>query len=117
MNPCPNCQEPVLEMAEKCRHCGEELDEATFFLNEGEMVAEIMAMQKEAAEKEAKILALGKKVKLNGALAAVAILCGIGLVAFATFYLKGLGALIGVAGAGFAIMALKAKQQLKALDS
>lgn len=104
-------------MAKSCRHCGEELDEATFFLDEGAMVAEIMALQKEAAEREAKSLALNKKIKLHGAIGAVAILCGIGLVAFATFYLKGLGGLIGVGGVVSTIMALKARGELKALEA
>lgn len=117
MNPCPHCGEPVLEMAKNCRHCGNELDEATFFLNEGDMVAEIMALQKEAADKEARLKALSKGFKMKGALSALCLLIGVILVATATFYVKGVGALFGIAGVPLALSALKDFRSHKALDS
>lgn len=61
----------MLQMAKTCRHCGAELDDETFFLNEGEMVAEIMALQKEAQEKEALEASLRKKMKIHFGLSAL----------------------------------------------
>ncbi len=42
----------MLEMSIKCRHCGAELDEKTFCLNEGEVMAEIQAAREAKAQKE-----------------------------------------------------------------
>ena len=49
---CPHCQQPVLEMALKCRHCGGTLDEHTMCLGEEALLAEIAQMRAEAAGKQ-----------------------------------------------------------------
>lgn len=62
MNRCPKCNEMVMEMATNCRHCGEPIDEKTFFLAENELLDEVKAVR---AEAEAK-LARQRKQKLLG---------------------------------------------------
>ena len=89
----------MLQMAKKCRHCGTELDDETFFLNEGEMVAEIMALQKEAQEKEALEGSLRKKMKVHFGLSAfLFILSVILLLASGQAWSQAIGALACAGG-------------------
>jgi predicted ATP-dependent serine protease len=116
MEPCPNCGQPVLQMSKACRHCGNALDEETFFLNEGEMVAEIMALKKEAEEKELKHQSLQKTLKLRSVLAVLFLLSGGVLVAAGgTALLQGLGASSCILGVTVTFLAFKTRQQLAAM--
>lgn len=81
------------------------------------MVAEIMALQKEAAEKEAELKRLNKSYKVKGALGALCLLAAVALVATATYYVKGVGALFGIIGVPLALKALQDYRAHKALDS
>lgn len=49
---CPECDQPILEMSIKCRHCGAEIDDKTFCLNEDQVMAEIQAAREAKAQKE-----------------------------------------------------------------
>ena len=115
MQPCPNCGQEVLQMAKSCRHCGTELDEETLFLNEGKMVDEIMALQKEVEANETGRNQRQKAVKVLSGLAIVALIPGVGLsvAAEGTMELVGYGFIVG--SVILALLALKNLKDLKAL--
>jgi formate/nitrite transporter FocA (FNT family) len=103
-------------MAKTCRYCGTELDEATFCLNEGEMVQEIMALQKEVEAKDKKRTQLSKAVKALSALAVTSLLPG----GYLSWSAEGAPEKIGfgliVGAVVFALAAFKFLKDLKALD-
>jgi len=71
---CPHCQQPVLEMALKCRHCGGTLDEHTMCLGEEALLAEIQALRQEQttkASKQKRMLHVGLALMWLGGLVAV----------------------------------------------
>ena len=118
MNPCPHCQEPVLEMAQKCRHCGQEIDEATFFMNESAMMEEIQALQKQTAELQERKRMLKRQFQFCTVAAVILLLGGGGLVAFAAQSLmQGLGAAHTIIGVLAVFLALKARRELETLNS
>lgn len=118
MEPCPNCGQQVLQAAKSCRHCGTELDDETFFLNEGEMVAEIMALQKEAQEKEALETSLRKGMKIRFGASAVLFLLSLVLI-FATNQTATeiLGALFCAGGVVTTFLGFGLRRKLNALES
>ena len=117
MQPCPECQQPVLQMAEKCRHCGASLDEETLFLNEGQMLAEIQAIQAEAQARESRHQSLQKSVKLQFAVAPVLLIAGLALVlASGQTVLEVLGAICCGGGVVLTFLAVKAVRQLNSQD-
>lgn len=95
---CPHCQQPVLEMALKCRHCGETLDEHTMCLGEEALLAEIQQMRQEAAGKELK-----QKRKLQ---AGLALLWVGGLVALGGVLLDALPLRLGTMVGGLLLLGL-----------
>ena len=103
-------------MAKPCRYCGTELDEETFCLNEGEMVQEIMALQKEVETKEKKRTQLDRAVKVLSALAVISLLPG----GYLSWSAEGIPEKIGfgliVGAVLFALAAFKFLKDLKALD-
>ena len=103
-------------MAKTCRFCGTELDEDTFCLNEGEMVQEIMALQKEVEAKEKKRIGLGRAVKGLSALAVLSLLPG----GYLSWSAEGAAEKVGfgliVGAVLFALAAFKSLRDLKALD-
>ena len=104
-------------MARSCRHCGATLDEETFFLNEGEMLAEIQAIQEEAKAKESKHLALKKKAKLNFIAAPILVTVGLGLLlASGQKALEILGGVLCGGGVILTFIALRAVKQIEAAD-
>ncbi len=103
-------------MAKTCRYCGTELDDETFCLNEGEMVQEIMALQKEVEAKEKKRTHLGRLVKVLSVLAIVSLLPG----GYLSWSAEGFGEKVGfgliVGAVLFALGAFKSLKDLNALD-
>ena len=103
-------------MAKTCRYCGTELDEETFCLNEGEMVQEIMALQKEVEAKENKRTQLGRAVKGLSAFAIMSLLPG----GYLSWSGEGAAEKIGfgliVGAVLLALAAFKSLRDLKALD-
>jgi alkylation response protein AidB-like acyl-CoA dehydrogenase len=103
-----------MEMAKNCRHCGEPLDEATFFLDEASMLKEIMAIRQ--ANEEAKALRdqMTKRVRLYRRCALVALtLSGVMMATGQTAVQVG-GGLLTIAGAALALLALSASRKLEA---
>ena len=103
-------------MAKTCRHCGHEIDEETFFLNEAGMAADIAAYQKELEAKKALTDSLSKKLKVSVVLAALCFLAGGGLVVFTQHYSRGLGAVLVLLGVGATFLALKARKDLGEIE-
>lgn len=105
-----------MAMAKTCRHCGQEIDEETFFLDEAGMAADIAAYQKELEAKKKLSDGLSKKFKVLTAVAVVCFLAGGGLVAFTEYYSRGLGAVLTLAGVGATFFALKMRKELAAIE-
>ena len=103
-------------MAKTCRYCGTELDEETFCLNEGEMVQEIMALQKEVEARDQKRNHLSKAVKVLSALAVISLIPG----GYLSWSAEGVPEKVGfgliVGAVFFALGAFKFLKDLKGLD-
>lgn len=116
MNPCPYCNEPVLEMAQKCRHCGQELDEATIFMNESAMLEEVQAIKKQAEELQLQKVSLKKQFQLSAVMALLFLLAGGGFLVFTSeVLLQGIGASLIALGVLAGFVSLKARRAFEAL--
>jgi hypothetical protein len=113
MNQCPECHEPVLEMAAKCRHCGSTLDEKTLFLGEQDVVEEIRVARLQHAQKLQRLTRAKQLITLSRALVCASVGVFILVAGLAPPNLKGTGMAVGGAllAAGVAVLLVSRKSR------